>query len=360
MEHNVMKLTWYSAAPWTATGYGNQARLIVPRLAASGVDVMMVTRGRPYPATTWHDIPVISDRRHQTTEVMSSLLPKDRGVFTLFDAFEVPGEAFKPYRTMSWLPVYITPLLELYKKWLTDSGAEPLAMSYFGQRTANTKHVVPHVIDRTEMLPCDQKESRQAFNLPANAFIIGIIAANLGDRKALAEQLMAFSHFASQHDDALLFVRSAASGGVNLDAIAQSLRLGDRIRLIETPLARDQLVLWYNSLDVLSNVTCGEGFGVPLVEAQACGVLTIAAKNSAAQELAGQGWLAECQPRWVEQYHAWVTVPLINSIVERYEDAYQHAHDLERKRATRDFALRYDADAVVQNELLPVLRAFFA
>ena len=36
-------------------------------------------------------------------------------------------------------------------------------------------------------------------------------------------------------------------------------------------IAEEAMASWYNGLDVLSLCSYGEGFGLPLIEAQACG-----------------------------------------------------------------------------------------
>lgn len=45
-----------------------------------------------------------------------------------------------------------------------------------------------------------------------------------------------------------------------------------RIEVIDTPLSPDQLAEWYRSLSAFVNASAGEGFGLHLLEAMACGV----------------------------------------------------------------------------------------
>jgi glycosyltransferase involved in cell wall biosynthesis len=52
----------------------------------------------------------------------------------------------------------------------------------------------------------------------------------------------------------------------------------------------------YSAMDVLLAPSHGEGFCVPLIEAQACGTPVIATDFSAQPELVGAGWLAHHRP----------------------------------------------------------------
>jgi len=61
---------------------------------------------------------------------------------------------------------------------------------------------------------------------------------------------------------------------------------------ILNPLTDELLVESYNSFDVLLSASMSEGFGLPTLEAMACGVPSIMPDNSANTELVkGHGWL---------------------------------------------------------------------
>jgi glycosyltransferase involved in cell wall biosynthesis len=49
----------------------------------------------------------------------------------------------------------------------------------------------------------------------------------------------------------------------------------------------------YNSLDVLMNASSGEGFGVPIIEAQACGVPVLTHNATSMTELTFYGYSAK-------------------------------------------------------------------
>ena len=107
--------------------------------------------------------------------------------------------------------------------------------------------------------------------------------------------------------------------------------------------------------DVLLNPSYGEGFGLPIAEAQACGTPVIVGDNSAQAELRGAGWTAECQPYWSPEDMAWWHAPRIKSVTAALEKAYQHRGDVKLRARAREFALRYDADLVAATYWKPAL-----
>jgi glycosyltransferase involved in cell wall biosynthesis len=56
-----------------------------------------------------------------------------------------------------------------------------------------------------------------------------------------------------------------------------------------------EMALIYNAMDVHCLITSGEGFGLPVIESQACGIPNILSKNTCLPEVGGEGALyAEC------------------------------------------------------------------
>ena len=112
----------------------------------------------------------------------------------------------------------------------------------------------------------------------------------------------------------------------------------------------DTMVAWYNSCDVLSNAGYGEGFGLPAIEAQACGVPVILSDGSTGPELVGPGWLVKTQAAWNETHRAQWHTPIIGSkrqpgtLVHAYHQAYEQAAD--RAPAAWKFAAKYEWETV--------------
>jgi glycosyltransferase involved in cell wall biosynthesis len=162
---------------------------------------------------------------------------------------------------------------------------------------------VPHAIEKvfkpTEKIVLENKDvldTREFLGLPKDAFVVGMNAANKGtspSRKAFAENFLAFSLFARKHSDAILYLHTdptPAAGGLDLISLLKAVGLKDtQYRFVDTYLYRtfinqETLASIYTEMDVLLATSFGEGFGIPTVEAQACGTPVIASNFMASQE----------------------------------------------------------------------------
>ena len=100
----------------------------------------------------------------------------------------------------------------------------------------------------------------------------------------------------------------------------------------------------------------GEGFGVPVIEAQACGTPVIVSNATAQPELVGDGWLVEGQPFWNSTQAAWLHMPSVPSIVESLDAAYQRGKGTSQKAV--DFAQQFNADKVFNESWKPLVDNF--
>jgi len=86
-----------------------------------------------------------------------------------------------------------------------------------------------------------------------------------------------------------------------------------------------------------------------------CGTPVVVSDGSAMTELCGSGWLVETQPYWHPFAQSWWHAPIISSIVDAWEKAYQNARDPRMRAKAREFALGYDVDAVLAQYWKPAL-----
>jgi glycosyltransferase involved in cell wall biosynthesis len=107
-------------------------------------------------------------------------------------------------------------------------------------------------------------------------------------------------------------------------------------------------------MDVLLAPSYGEGFGVPTVEAQACGVRVIGSAWAATPDLVSSDcWLVEGQPMWDASQSSMWQIPLIPAIVDALEQAYQVERGV--SEASVEFAKQFDVERVWREHWLPTL-----
>ena len=113
----------------------------------------------------------------------------------------------------------------------------------------------------------------------------------------------------------------------------------------------------YSAMDVLANPSMGEGFGLPIVEAQACGTPVIVTDWTSMPELVGAGWLVDGEPWRNAAQDSWWKLPAISEILDALEQAYAARGDQELRDKARAFAVQYDADHVTETYWKPALEA---
>jgi glycosyltransferase involved in cell wall biosynthesis len=118
-----------------------------------------------------------------------------------------------------------------------------------------------------------------------------------------------------------------------------------------------ELAALYSAADVLLAPSYGEGFGVPQIEAAACGLRVIGSSWAAAPDLiAEDGWLVDGQPFFDAPQGAFYQIPLLGSVVSALALA-------EKERGfsavSRKFALDFDEEKVWNDYWMPFLKDYF-
>ena len=118
------------------------------------------------------------------------------------------------------------------------------------------------------------------------------------------------------------------------------------------------MAAFYSAFDVLLSTSYGEGFGIPTVEAQACGTRVITSNFAASKDLASEdSWLIDGQPFWDEAQGAFFSIPSVNRITAALEDAYLNARGHSDKAV--EFAKQFDFDHLWTWRWLPFLKGIF-
>lgn len=251
----------------------------------------------------------------------------------------------------------------------------PIAMSEHGRSLlvkAGFRRTlyVPHMIDMEEFRPLSLAERRlvrEDMGISPETFVIGINAQNKDPwgRKGWFELFEAFRMFHAGHPNSLLAIHCSSKGGIDLERMRDRLGLKKVVRFTDWYRSwvglntANDLMGWYNALDLYAGPSMAEGFGLPHAEAQACGVPVVATNGSAMREVCRDGWLVDGQLTWsAGGGHAspWVRVS-IPGLVKVFELAAAKGRPYQVKRSkARTSVERYELGHVIKNYWVPALR----
>ncbi len=378
-----LNVDWFSNSPLASTGYGNQTKLFVPLIKQLGYDISIHAffghdaGNAPF---TWNGINVTGRGFHPFgLDVMAGHAKAIKAdiVLTLIDAWIFDPQVIKDLRWVPWFPIDHDPIPPLVLERVRYA-FDRIVYSKFGlaQMEANDvpAHYVPHGVDTQHFRPMDDKraEFRKMIGLPEDRFVVGMVAANKGypSRKAFEENIAAFKVLHDQHPDAFLYLHTwTGEGGndcVNLPDYCRDIGLAlgkdvvfcDQFVNMVTGFPDNYMNAMYNSLDVLLSVSRGEGFGIPIVEAQAAGCPVIVGDWTSMGELCFGGWKVD-QADAVKTYHSHMRsnwfIPGVGAIADKLEAAYQHASEPIYRAKAREGALAYDVRKIAEQYWKPAL-----
>lgn len=373
-----MKILWHSNAPWAPTGYGQQTALFTPKIRALGNDVAISAFwGLGGSKMEWEGMKVYPGDENWGNRLLPAYAahhaegePTGCQIITLMDVWVLNNDAHSQLRMASWVPVDHDPVPPNVVRGFEKYGIDAIAMSRFGQKALQAEGIdamyVPHGVDTNLFQPQGGRERvRQAMGFPSDAFVVGMVANNKGTnppRKAFPQAFEAVGQLARERDDVFLYVHAekwGVYGGLNLPTLAEKVGLDeDRIRWapqldLQIGIPTEAMPPLYEAFDVLLNPAYGEGFGIPIIEAQACGTPVIVSDWTAMTELCGAGWLVDGERWWDASQGAFYLSPHVGSILDALRESYDHAGGLRGKAV--EFAQGYDADRIVDQYWKPVL-----
>jgi glycosyltransferase involved in cell wall biosynthesis len=389
-----VKVLWVSNSPNWNSGYGSQTRQVGRRLLRAGYELEFSTNDGTRGDAEWEGCRVRgSGRDRYSRDTVREDINRSRAdqVIVLFDAW--PYAEQDPFKGLpnvtGWCPVDHLPVPPQSAAWMRQH--RTIAMSRFGEAMLRqpgdidlryAPHGIEPVFHPTPVAAEFGRPFREATQVPADAFLVGIVAANIGsgiyDRKGFGDMFQALSVFMHEHRDAWLYVHTQMQGyeGIPLEILAsvtglppERVRFADQYALAKQAVSDEMMASIYTSFDVLLATSRGEGFGLPVIEAQACGVPVIVSNWTAQPELVGEpfdpqrpgaerrasGWLVSVDPDYDPRQAAFFAKPSVREIAAALDDAYLHRGDESMRAAALAKAAEYDADRVFETYWRPIL-----
>jgi glycosyltransferase involved in cell wall biosynthesis len=314
-----MRIGWVSVSPYANTGYGRMTREIVSRLLDKhdvvciaqsdnltwgGKQIVPLPNNKEVLTRLWIN-PMSSSRqaadmlRYYTQEHKLDLLIGHWDVWAFGECLRMTGIPYLLYipidgtMTQRWANYcYGATRTVLYSKFGYNEASKfipPSKLAY-----------IPHGVDCHIFRPMDKTGLRASIKadppVPEDCFLFLNIAANVGPRKLIPQLMSTFARFTETNKRAHLYLHTNPSGRLgnayDLYAWRDMLGMNERIHFpaINPVISGEDdeaMARLYNAADVYVSNSVGEGFGLPLLEAQACGVPVIAPDNTSQAELVG-------------------------------------------------------------------------
>ena len=285
-----------SHSPAVATGYGRVTRRLAHAFAEHGHGVTVVGAGNsgdphelPYLVLPWNNLdagPVVRAINDRDPDVMLTI--GDPWMFDFLPSLSV-GRALL---WVAYFPLDGFPVPERWRNWIRAPNV-PVVFSRFAEdlvagSTGLTPRVIYHGVDTQSFTPREKQQAKQTANVRAK-FVVGTVARNQ-QRKNLPALVKAFAQFAADKPDAILYLHTQVQGDYDMLELVRRFGIEEKTR-VTASLGTDrgvpdaQLATVYNAMDLFVLPTMAEGFGLPIIESQACGTPALVTDFSACPEL---------------------------------------------------------------------------
>lgn len=377
MQNRKLRILFSSNAPWSPSGYGQQMAQILPRIKAMGHEVGCIAYyGLEGGKVNIDGIDYFPRLKHTYgSDAMWFYQDKWKAdcVITLQDTWVLHPDDLQ--KVKNWIPI-----VPFDHDPIPPAVMEKLRFAYRVASMSEHGHdlllhsgyhstYLPHTIDANKMKPRDKTKAREVMNVDKDCYLFGMVSANKDNppRKSFQEVMDAFKAFHAKHDEARLYLHLSQNDpnqGFPVDDYARF--IGIEHLVYKTPeyeqateISVDDMSHIYSAFDCLLSPSSGEGFGVPVIEAQACGVPAIVTDFTAMSEHVNPGITGElvkvAHKRFTWQ-RSYVGQPDTQDLLDKMERVYKYSGKESTKTACRKHVLRkFDGDIVFDKHWKPFL-----
>lgn len=370
-----LRIFWNSNAPWSMSGYGNQMAELLPLMVKEGFPVAQcdffgLQGGKLFLDGVQH-YPIINHIYGSDALIHHAKNFQADVVFTLQDTWVLnPTDLQQVNRFIPIVPIDHDPVtqpvlgnLRYAYKIITYAkhGHDQLL------KNGLVSTYIPHTVNTEIFNPMDKAKRKLESGLPADCFLIGMVAANKDNppRKSFQEAIDAFFEFLKVEPKALLYIHSNPQfpGGFDFYSYAKFLGIQDKVLYpkdydLNFTISKAHMANVYNTFDVYLHPSASEGFGVPIIEAQACGIPAIVNNFTSMPELIipeDTGYLIELGSKRFTQQGSYWGIPSTKSILDNLVKIHKVNRLEMGKRARKFIVENFDTQKVWKEKWIPYL-----
>jgi len=310
----LVRVGWISPSPLLPTGIGKVSKYLLDGLVREGFDCGCLNPqygGRPIVIDGVTHYPWIDDnliyafldefKPDIVIAYFSTWVPPYNMIGRICEKKNIKCIYYCTVEYSSLSPIYFEALLGCnYAITPSNYGKKVLCRNLPEDKVM----VVPHGVDYSIYKPMNPKPKFEGYQ---DKFVYGMVARN-NIRKEFPTLMKAYSMLPKEvKDNSILYLHTSreeynlATRGWDIPYLAIHFDIQGKVLMPSEKANRfygydeREMALTYNAMYVHCLITSGEGFGLPVIESQACGVPNILSKNTCLPEVGGEGALyAEC------------------------------------------------------------------
>lgn len=349
-----LRVLFVSDAIWSMSGYGKQALYAVAILHRLGAEVAALSsyglQGQAMESATLPGVKIYPGGNDAFSNDVIPLAAADWRADVTITLKDTPVYNVEAMRhTPRWspmTPIDHDPIPPAVMNALRNCW-QPIAYAGHGFRAMRAAGLdplyAPHTFNRAVLRPRDRAQVRAELGWALDKKVVTTVAVNRGglpSRKAWPQLVEAMGYVVGADPSVIWYCHTSIAqdgyeGGVNLEQLAIQHRLMNNILFPAQNVYRYQgfpeehIARIYAASDALLAVSIGEGFGVPILEAQACGIPVIVGDWTAPEDLCFSGVKVpkEGALLTMDNQGANVYMPLPGAIAEAVLNCLNTPHD---------------------------------
>lgn len=354
-----MKIVWWTvASPFAPTGYGRVTHYMVKELEKLGHEVHVfcafgLTHGNfTIDGFRLYGNPVFGSLGIETGIKLFNNLGADLIIYMgdFWPYAESVGRICELAPTILHSPIDHFPVTltecSVIRKARMLATLSRCSVNWVKEAGCQNVMYAPHGVNLEIYHPGDCQKARKSLGWPLDKFIYLNVATNKGDRKNHYGLLRAYSDLLlrrpDQTDRTMLAIHTYPfrddmnPEGYDLYELVISLGLNKNVMWVDSVeylagIPESQLALMYQACDVHVLPSKTEGFGLPLIEAGACGIPSITTNFSSMSEIVGdKGWLIDVAEMEIQQLvgYSWQSIPSTRHLSKFMEYVYDHPSEV--------------------------------